>query len=147
MRAFSMSGRYRTVALQAVGVAVIAAIVFIAFLRPDEPGDLSGIDAPGGEEQPIVNSPPDDKSKKPGDRSNGNNRRGNGQGQSQGSARGDGEQTGNGGDATSDDDAFGGDTPPDDQYDDLVTRLLMQVGEPAIIRQIDPGIEETDARP
>ncbi|HYH61512.1 MAG TPA: hypothetical protein VD766_06565 [Solirubrobacterales bacterium] len=141
-----MSGRYRTVALQAVGVAAIAAIIFIAFLRPDEPGDLSGIDAPGGEEQPVVSSPPDDKPKKSGKR--GNERGANDKGPSQGSAGGNGERNGPGGTGTSDeDDTFDGDTPPDDQYDDLVTRLLSRVGEPAILREMEPGIKEMNARP
>jgi len=146
MRASRVSGQYRTVALQALGVAVIAAIVFVAFLRPDEPGDLSGIDAPGGEEQPNVEvTPPDDSRKKRGNRSNGD-RRGNGQGQSQ-SSRGNNGRSGNGG-SSDDDQTFDEDTPPDDQYGDLVTRLLIEVGEPSLVKQIGPGIiEETDPVP
>lgn len=46
-----MSGRYRAVALQAVGVAVLAAIVYLAFLRPGEPGPLSGITGPDAGQQ------------------------------------------------------------------------------------------------
>ena len=73
-----MSGRYRTIALQAVGVAVLAAFVFIAFLRPSDPGDLAGIDAPGGgDEQTVVPSPADGKEKGKNDGSDQNGPGGN----------------------------------------------------------------------
>jgi hypothetical protein len=49
-----MSGRYRTLALQAVGVAVLAAIVYLAFLRPSDPDPLMGITGPGAAEQAHV---------------------------------------------------------------------------------------------
>jgi len=64
-----MTGRYRTLALQAVGVAAIAAIIFFTFLRPDTPGDLSGIEAPGSSGGPIVVNPDpnDDQNKNDGD--------------------------------------------------------------------------------
>ena len=62
------------------------------------------------------------------------------------SRRGDsGRATGgNGGGNTTggtagDDDTFNGDTPPDDQYDSLVTRLMMRVGEPEFIEEFDTG--------
>ena len=79
-----MSGRYRTVALQAVGVAVLAAFIFVAFLRPSEPGDLSGIDAPGSGDSPTVATPPDDDKDK---RASGTGRLGR-------PANGDGSRTG-----------------------------------------------------
>lgn len=134
-----MSGRYRTVALQAVGVAVLAAFVFIAFLRPSEPGDLTGIDAPGGGDGPtVVNpGPPDkrNKGRKNGDdknRLNGNDRPG-GPGASGSDRRGGGDPGGGPGTPPSGD----GGGPDDDQYTDLVTVLMEQVGRPSLFREID----------
>jgi hypothetical protein len=43
----AMNGPNRTFVLQAVGVAVIVGVIFFAFLRPSDVGDLSGIDASG----------------------------------------------------------------------------------------------------
>lgn len=43
-----MSGQNRTFVLQVAGVATLVAVIFFAFLRPSDPGELSGIDAPGG---------------------------------------------------------------------------------------------------
>jgi hypothetical protein len=37
----------RTFVLQAVGVAVVVSVIFFAFLRPTDVGELSGIEAPG----------------------------------------------------------------------------------------------------
>jgi hypothetical protein len=42
-----MSSPNRTFVLQAVGVAVVIGVIFFAFLRPTDVGELSGIDAPG----------------------------------------------------------------------------------------------------
>jgi hypothetical protein len=42
-----MSSQNRTFVLQAVGVAVVVGVIFFAFLRPSDVGELSGIDAPG----------------------------------------------------------------------------------------------------
>src|SRR5690349_12616488 len=121
-----MSGRYRTVALQAIGVAVLAAVVFVAFLRPSEPGDLSGIDAPGGDSEPEVTiNPPDDGKKKGGDKRNGDkgqnrqnrgNDRQNGGGGNANGRRGGGGPNENGNGDAGDTPPGGGDSPPDDQY-------------------------------
>ncbi len=146
-----MSGRYRTVALQAVGVAVLAAFVFVAFLRPSEPDDLAGIEAPGGGDGPsVVNPEPDDEKKKKGGKKNGKN-----QNRPTGGRRNDGPRAGgNGGPVTSGPNApdwvgtdtppggtdtppGGGDAPPDDQYSDLVSLLMKQVGQPALFKEID----------
>ena len=136
-----MSGRYRTVGLQAVGVAVLAAFVFIAFLRPSEPNELSRIDAPsGGDDSSIVANPPDDDDDKKGDKknsksqnqANANNGRSNGPG-ANGNDRGIVP-------ARSDDvvDPPDGDDGPDDyQYTDLVSLLMKRVGEPKLFREID----------
>ena len=45
-----MSSQTRTFALQAAAVAVVVGIIFFAFLRPSDVGELSGIQAPNGEE-------------------------------------------------------------------------------------------------
>ncbi len=44
-----MSGRFRILALQALGVAVLAAVIYVVLLRPSEPGDLTGITTHGGQ--------------------------------------------------------------------------------------------------
>lgn len=138
-----MSTRYRTVALQAVGVAVLAAVIFVAFLRPSEPSDLSGIEAQGGNEPPTaVNTQPDDEKKK-GDKKNQRddskgdsrrqgrnvNRNGNA-GQPGGGRNGRGNGRGTGDTSGSDSLGGNGDTPTGSQYGDLVTRLLQEVGAP-----------------
>ena len=43
--------------LQAVIVLVWAVVVYVAFLRPDDPGDLSGIEARGGDRKAQVHTP------------------------------------------------------------------------------------------
>lgn len=53
-----MKARYRTIALQAVGVAVLAAIVFLAFLRPSDPSELTGIEAGEGPAPVVVDPAP-----------------------------------------------------------------------------------------
>ncbi len=135
-----MSGRYRTIALQAVGVAVLAAFVFVAFLRPSDPGELAGIDAPGGGDEQTVVPPPDDgkeKGKKGGSDQNGpgGNDRSDGPG-AIGIDRGGGSGlVGPADDGTvpSGDDVG----PGDDQYDDLVSTLMKQVGQPELFEEID----------
>ena len=42
-----MTNTNRTFVLQALGVAVVIGVIFVAFLRPTDVGDLSRIDAPG----------------------------------------------------------------------------------------------------
>jgi hypothetical protein len=137
-----MSGRYRTVALQAVGVAVLAAFVFVAFLRPSEPSDLSGIEAPGADDGPaVVKADPDD-----GDKNGHKGAHKNGDAQGPGGNRGqdgpraDGNEgrggpggPGDGGTVTPPD----GDGPDDDQYTDVATVLMQKVGIPNIFREID----------
>jgi hypothetical protein len=151
-----MSGRFRTVVIQALGVAIIAAVVFVLFLRPTEPGELSGIDVPnGGDDGPRVVKPgPPGKHgnrRDEGDKSNGTkggNVRHNGP--SAGPADGPGSNDdllnattiGRGGlvftppdlEFTPPDDDGG---PDDDQYTDLVSTLMKDVGEPTPFREIN----------
>lgn len=144
-----MSGRYRTVALQAIGVAILAAFVFVAFLRPSEPGELSGIDVPnGGDDGPSVVNPDDgnDKKKKGGNRDKGDGKAKKSQNRpkvddrTNGPRGNDSQQPGGGGVPQ----AGGVQIPPsgeggpgDDQYTDLVSALMKQVGEPTLWREIN----------
>ncbi|MDQ3730167.1 MAG: hypothetical protein M3355_11345 [Actinomycetota bacterium] len=143
MRAAQVSGRHRTVALQAVGVAVLSAIVFMVFLRPSEPGDLSGIEAEGNGPTALDLPPPEGKEqKKRGDMSRGASRpdRRNGFGPRalDSSVSGESSEGGIvGGDTPSLE--GGGNTPSGDQYDDTVARLMDQVGRPALYREIEPS--------
>ncbi len=169
-----MSGRYRTVALQAVAVAIIAAFVFIAFLRPSEPGELAGIDAPGGE--PSVDSPDPGDDKDDDDRGNKGKKGENGsrevddrRGQDPNSGPRDSSGagsitavgagtvtavgagtvtvvgtgtvtavgTGSGNARVPATPPGGDDDPRDDQYTDLVSVLMKEVGDPALFREID----------
>ena len=138
-----MSGRYRTVALQAVGVAVIAAFVFVAFLRPSEPEDLAGIEAPGGGDGPSVVNPEPDDEKKKGEKKNGKHQNGpKGDGRNDGPRAGGSARPGTSaptapGDVGTDIPPGGGDGPPDDQYTDLVSLLMKQVGQPGLFKEID----------
>ncbi|MDX6585707.1 MAG: hypothetical protein QOI31_180 [Solirubrobacterales bacterium] len=133
-----MSGRYRTVALQAVGVAVLAAFVFIAFLRPSEPGDLAGIDAPGGGDSPAAVTPPDDDKEKGGKKGGKDKNGPNGNERSNGNDRRDGNGPPNGpDDDETDTPPDGDDGPDDDQYTDLVSVLMKQVGQPELFKEID----------
>jgi len=50
----TMSSQRRTFVLQAVSVAVVVGVIFFAFLRPSELGELSGIEAPGGDGPTFV---------------------------------------------------------------------------------------------
>lgn len=139
-----MSGRYRAVALQAIGVAVLAAVIFVAFLRPSDPGDLSGIDAPAGNEEPeIVIQDPQDDPKRSDGRKRGN-KANNGRDRSRqrgGSRARGGQSSGSLGPLAvflpPDTDGSGGDGPGDEQYTDLVSRLMEQVGAPNLFREID----------
>jgi len=135
-----MSGQRRSIVLQAIGVAVIAAIIFTVFLRPDEPDGLSGIEAEGGEEQSVADPKPDKepKKKEPKD-PDGNDQGRSGPNEPGRPGLGDVRGGANGG-AGEDMPLEGGDdTPPVDQYDDLVTRLMEQVGAPSLFREIDPA--------
>lgn len=132
------------IAAQTVAVAVLAAIIFLAFLRPADERDLSGIEA--GDAPPRATSPRLGDSPR---RDRGSERGGEpGQGPAisgsagaggesppagaPGPASGTGTGTGTGGGAAggagTDDE-----TPSDSQYEDAVTRLLDRVGgdEPA----------------
>ena len=135
-----MSGRYRTVALQAVGVAVVAGVIFIAFLRPSEPGELSGIDAPGGGDEPTaVNPPDDDKAKKNGKRQGEDQNRPGG-GDPPNARRANGNGPSGAADSPLDDTlapSDGDSGPDDDQYTDLVSALMEEVGEPDLFKEID----------
>lgn len=52
-----MSGSLRSVAAQAIGVAILVAIVYLAFLRPDSPTELSGIHARDGSGAVVAEKP------------------------------------------------------------------------------------------
>ena len=136
-----MSGQRRSIVLQAIGVAVIAAIIFTVFLRPDEPDGLSGIEAEGGEEQSVADPKPDKEPKKKGPKNSDGNDQGR-SGPNEPRRPGLGDVRGAGIDGADDDIPLGegdDDAPPADQYDDLVTRLMKQVGEPRLYREIDPA--------
>lgn len=136
-------------------MAVIAAFIFLAFLRPDQPGDLSGIEAPGSSGGPIVVNPDPNndqsKNKKDGDNepperdprgvrggpqpSGGLDELGDlGEGDFGSGVVPGGETPPATGGATGGD----GEDPPDSQYEDLVSRLMEQVGRPSLFRDIDP---------
>jgi hypothetical protein len=121
-----MSGQNRTFVLQVVGVATLVAVIFFAFLRPSDPGDLAGIDAPGGE-TPQFGVPGLDRD---GDRRNGPAvaLRGEDRGRSDGTrsigtravAIGAGPNGGPGPPPT-------GDGPPGDQYTSTAVALMERV--------------------
>jgi hypothetical protein len=122
-----MSGQNRTFVLQVVGVATLVAVIFFAFLRPSDPGDLAGIDAPGGE-TPQFGLPGLDRND--GDRRNGpaDALRGADRGGSDGTrlvgtravASGTGPTGGPGPSPT-------GDGPPGDQYTSTAVALMERV--------------------
>ncbi|MDQ2675622.1 MAG: hypothetical protein M3Y34_02345, partial [Actinomycetota bacterium] len=64
------SGPRRTFVLQAVAVALAVAIVYFAFLRPSDPDELAGIQAPGGD-APGLRAPDGEKDGKKRDRAQG----------------------------------------------------------------------------
>jgi hypothetical protein len=155
------AGRYRTIGFQAVGVVVIAGFVFIAILRPSDPGDLSGIDAPGPDRESRVDRPEDPKDRKDRkDRPKPKTRNGDRDGSETGNSRRLGlgalaalvEGVGSGGVGASGSAAAGAPTvpgggdgssggsgdPPGNQYGDLPGVLMAEVGIPAIFREIDP---------
>ena len=105
---------------QAAAVAVLVVVVYLTLLRPDGPGTLRGIEAPGGESTSRVDTAPTDRQSRA----------------TRGSGRGDG---GAGGAAAGGASVLGGtpggpfsvpaqaDTPllpGDDQYADSVKALL-----------------------
>ena len=116
-----MSGQNRTFVLQVVGVALLVGIIFFAFLRPSDPGELAGIDAPEGD-APAFGLPGPDRDGEGRDGSQGDSR-------SAGRGRGDGERTltssaaSSGGLAT----PALGDAPADDQYTSAATSLMERV--------------------
>lgn len=126
-----MRARYRTVAIQAIGVAIVAAFIWLAFLRPSEPDELVGIDAG---EPPRTQTDPS-----PSDR-NGQRRerKGPSDGDGDGGARngrgsppaagtpGAGEASGGGALVAPAGDRD--DTPTTSQYGDTAIRLLVRVG-------------------
>jgi hypothetical protein len=132
-----MSGRYRTVAFQAVGVAVLAAFVFVAFLRPTDPGKLSGIEAPGGGDGPTVVAPPDDDKDKKVRRDHKGAEHGNGESPHDGTRSGSTSAAEAGGPDNPESSSPPATGPDDDQYTDPVTVLMKQVGKPGLFREID----------
>lgn len=139
------AGKYRTVAFQAIGVAVIAAFIFLTFLRADEPGVLSKIDAPGSSGGPIVVNP--DAPGKKGSGNDGDQDPGEGaprEGSAPSGGLDDLGDIGDSGTQIPEGDApptTGGNEgvdPPGAQYDDLVTRLMEDVGGASLYRKIDP---------
>jgi hypothetical protein len=142
-----MSGRYRTVALQAIGVVILAAVVYLAFLRDSGPGDLSRIDARGGDPPTASRGGgpdeghdgkedrdlgPDGKDRRP-DRAGRDSRL-----PGAGGAGGLGEAFANPPVSGTGPPGPQG-TPPDNQYESLATILMEEVGQPALFRAIDPG--------
>ncbi|CAN5422256.1 hypothetical protein BH10ACT11_BH10ACT11_16310 [soil metagenome] len=149
-----MSGRYRIIALQAVGVAVLAAIVYLAFLRPSEPNPLSGITGPDARQQANNANPGGNKGHHPGrpkshhqggkhnggkpgkrqvtrpgsrGRSAGEKSGASGSGSSQtGSSTPSPLQPGTGGGV---DEPSDPDTPPGSQYQDTVSRITAKLNE------------------
>ena len=127
-------------ALQVIGVAVLGLIVFMAFLRPLEPGDLFGIDAGGAKEPSLVVDPPPIENKK--GRGGDMDESAPQQAQSDdglGVEVDEDMSTDNGGDITGPPLSGEGDTPSVDQYDDIVMRLMNQVGRPALFRELGPN--------
>ncbi len=127
-----MNTRYRTVTLQAIGVAVLAAVIFVAFLRPSEPSDLSGIEARGGHKPPTAST--SQHADKRRHRHSGRERPKHSSGR-QGHNSGMGPSgAGSTGNASGTDSVGGGEsTPAGSQYGDVVTRLLKEVGTPAAL--------------
>jgi hypothetical protein len=116
-----MSSQNRTFVLQAVGVAVVIGVVFFAFLRPTDVGELSGIDAPG-DDGPTFGIPGDGSER-------GKNRRGEPRGENRASNRPDSALTSasvsRGGPA-----ATSSDDPAGDQYTSTATALMNRVRAP-----------------
>ena len=59
-----MSARAKLIAGQAGVVAILIAIAYFVFLKGDDPGSLSGIDAPGGDVQVEAPEPDTGKSER-----------------------------------------------------------------------------------
>jgi hypothetical protein len=147
-----MSARFRTIAFQAIGVAVIAAIVYAAFLRPTDPGELSGIDAEGPGSVAASPETPggDGKKKAPKGKGNDPKTKSTAMPPGLGGAGDDGQAgapLGAAGPAGTGIPPVGGDTfpgddaesPPVDQYDDLVARLMQRVGNPSLFKGFKAG--------
>lgn len=129
-----MSQRYRTVALQAVAVLILAALVFVVFLRPTDLGPLSGIDAPGGRDGPIVATGRDD-GKKAEKKGNNPDPSRNTPRAEEGQPRGTPPAGPGGTDFISSDDDGG---PTDHQYINAAA-LLMERVEPPPLRDTEPS--------
>ena len=123
-----MSGRYRTFVLQAVGVAVVIGIVFFAFLRPSDVGELDGIDAPGGAGPPVA-TPGDERmgSEDPRRRAKAERRAGDRADLADAGVFISIDSATDGGQAA----PRGGLGPTDDQYTDAATALMERVREPS----------------
>jgi hypothetical protein len=144
-----MSGRYRGIALQAVGVAVLASIIYLAFLRPNDPDPVTGIQGPDALEQAKTDQrKPDGKgdrgnkrARKPGKKANGHSgpahvsRPGMGPGtggSDAGRLPGAGVVAGQGPAASEPPGGTHGDsphTPPGSQYQDSVARIRALLGQ------------------
>ena len=122
-------------------MAVIAVIIWVAFLRPADPGDLSGIEAEGS--PPVAIDPGPGASNRDSGRAMPS---GPGGPKAEGVTPGEGQldlpapgpgggERGERGPASSSDDALT--TPSDDQYDDLVARLMKRVGSPAAFNDLE----------
>ena len=109
----------RTFAFQLVGVAVVVGIIFFAFLRPTNPGELFGIDAPDGE-QPSFAGPTGGRSEHQKGVEEKFTRAAGDDGRHQSRARGYDGVPGSQPDP--------GAQPSDDQYTDLATALMARVG-------------------
>jgi hypothetical protein len=123
-----MSRRTLIIGAQAVAVGLLVLVVYATFLRPDDPGTLSGIEAPGGESPRADVRVGDQRDRDehdvtPNDKNAGATR----------TARTTTKRTGG---AVAGASAFpsgsigppaAGTAPPDDQYDDTVATLLAKV--------------------
>lgn len=138
-----MSGQFKTVALQTVGVAVIAAIVFVVFIRSDEPRGLSGIEAGGRQDRSAADpkSTADPRNER-GNRPGADNSRPGGPTQPERMRRTDDRpsfEVDPGSEGVDEPDPGPSkSSPPIDQYDDFVGRLMEQVGLPALYERLDP---------
>jgi len=116
------SRRGRLIAGQAAIVAVLIAIVYGTFLQDNEPGPLSGIDAPGPQAQL------DDDRKHGGDGAGGDGGTGGGVGGGAGGGAGGAGDGGAGGAGSGPASLAGTTTPTDRQYSDTLSLLKEQLG-------------------
>jgi hypothetical protein len=114
----------RTFVLQVVAVAVLIGIVYLAFLRPTDDGELAGIEAPGGDGPALVAPGPEHKKAK--DPSDARDSRG---ANARDSSRAGAARSGLGPASGSELPPVGG--PADDQYTDTATALMEQIKAPS----------------